>query len=399
MKPLLICLSLLLLAGCGKNKKAATAADVYYTCAMDPQVISDRPGKCPICHMELTPVKKKANKPPGTDDLQLSDQQIQLGNIKTDTIQKGSIGSQVVLTGTLNFDQSKRSSESARVMGRIERLYFKNVGEYVPKGAPLYELYSEELNNAKQEYILALERRKLFSGESVIDFDALIQGAQNKLRLWGMTDAQIKALARTHRAPLTTTFYSTGAGYITELNSSEGAYVAEGGTIVQLADLSSLWAEAQVYSSQLSGIVPSSTATVRVPGPETREIKGRISFVNPELSANSRVNLLRVAIPNAGNHLKPGMPAYIVLQSGHRTTLTLPVEAVIREASTAVVWVATSPNTFKSKMVTVGMESDDRIEITSGLNVGDVVVTSGAYLLNSEYIFKRGTTPMAGHSH
>ena len=390
---------ILLMAGCTQKNQKAEAADVYYTCPMHPQVIAEKPGKCPICHMQLTAVKKGEQEQQASDELRLSEQQIQLGSIKTDTVQNGTIGTQTVLTGTLNFDQSKRASVSARIRGRIERLYFKNTGDYVAKGVPLYELYSEDLNTAKQEYILALERRKLFASESVIDFDVLIQSARNKLRLWGMTEAQINALARSGKAPLTTTFYSTESGYITALDVSEGAYVMEGGTIAELADLSTLWVEAQVYSSQLSNIAPNSMATVQVPGFVNREIKGRVSFANPEISPESRLNLIRVVVPNPDLQLKPGMPAYILLHSGNQEALTLPVDAVIRESNMATVWIETAPNTFKSRMVTIGRENDNQVEITSGLQAGDVVVISGAYLLNSEFIFKRGANPMAGHHH
>jgi Cu(I)/Ag(I) efflux system membrane fusion protein len=140
-------------------------------------------------------------------------------------------------------------------------------------------------------------------------------------------------------------------------------------------------------------------ATVRVSGPEVSEYKGRIGFANPEVSPNSRINLVRVTIPNPGNKLKPGMPAYIMLNGEGRSTLTLPIDAVIREANMATVWIQTGPNTFKSQMVTLGQESDNQVEITSGLKEGDVVVTSGNYLLNSEYTFKKGADPMAGHNH
>ncbi|MGZ8553598.1 MAG: efflux RND transporter periplasmic adaptor subunit, partial [Chitinophagaceae bacterium] len=180
---------------------------------MDPQVVSDRPGKCPICKMELTAVKKSSVKQ--SDDLQLSDQQIQLGNILTDTISSGNMGDEIVLLGTLTLNGMKASSVSARVMGRVEKLYIKNVGDYVSKGAPLYELYSEELNNAKQEYILALQRRKLFTEQSVIDFESIIQSARNKLGLWGMSEGQIKDLENQVQPSLTTTFYSRENGYVT----------------------------------------------------------------------------------------------------------------------------------------------------------------------------------------
>lgn len=385
----------LFFASCKSKKETPKDPGVYYTCSMDPQVIEYKLGKCPICHMQLTEVKKSSVE--NKDEILLSEQQIQLGNIQTDTIRSGTIGDQLVLTATLNFDQMKASSVSSRVMGRVERLYFKNLGDYVKKGSPLYDLYSEELNNAKQEYLLVLDRKKVFANETIIDFDQLLQSAENKLLLWGMTEGQVQELAKNRKATPTTTFYSTAAGYITTLDIREGDYVMEGGTIVKLADLSSLWAEAQVYTSQLAAVDRNSIATVQLPDFDGREIKGRIEFVNPEINPDTRINLIRVSIPNPGNQLKPGMPAYVLLKSPQRKTLTLPIDAVIRDGKGATVWIKTSNKTFKSVMVQTGLESDDRIEIKSGLSAGDVVVISGAYLLQSEYIFKKGANPMSGH--
>lgn len=338
---------------------------------------------------ELVSVQQK-------DEIELSELQIQLGNVRTDTIRNGTIGDQLVLTATLNFDQRKSSSVSSRVMGRVEKLYFKNLGDYVKNGSPLYELYSEELNNAKQEYLLALDKRKAFADETVIDFDQLLQGAKNKLLLWGMSEGQVLELAQSKKATPTTTFYSSSSGYITTLDIREGDYVMEGGTIVKLADLSSLWAEAQVYTSQLAELDKNSAAVVLLPDFDGKEITGRIEFVNPEINPDTRINLIRVSIPNPGNQLKPGMPAYVLLKSPLRKTLTLPVDAVIRDGKGATVWIQTANKTFKSVMVQTGLETDDRIEIKSGLKNGDVVVISGAYLLNSEFIFKKGADPMSG---
>lgn len=395
MKYLFVLMIPVLLFAC-KSKKAAVTADpdVYYTCSMDPQVKEDKPGKCPICKMDLTPAKKSSS---GSvmDEIELSEQQVQLGNIHMDTIRSGAIGDKVVLTATLNFDQLKENAVSSRVMGRVEKLYFKNIGDFVSKGAKLFDLYSEELNNAKQEYLLQLEKQKTLDN-SVIDFAQLIQAAKNKLLLWGMSEAQITELVKSKKATPLTSFYSNAGGYITAMDIKEGDYVSEGGTVVRLADLTTLWAEAQVYSSQLSFVDKDVQAIVQFPDMQGKEVKGKIEFINPEINPDTRINLVRVTIPNPGNQLKPGMPAYVVIKNKERNSLSLPTDAIIRDNKGASVWVQISGHKFKYKMVEIGLESNDRVEIKSGLKDGDIVVISGAYLLNSEYIFKVGSNPMEG---
>ena len=330
-----------------------------------------------------------------TNAIKLSDQQVQLGNIQTDTINSGMLGDKIVLTATLNIDQMKTTSISARVMGRIEKLYLKNMGDYVKKGDRLYDLYSEELNNAKQELLLALDQKNRLDN-SIIDFNQLIQSAKYKLLLWGMSEAQIQELVTTMKTIPVTTFYSTTSGYITMLELKEGDYTMEGSTVMRLADLSTVWAEAQVYSSQLSQIDRSGIAEVQIPDVPGRKINGKIEFVNPEINPDTRINLVRVSIPNPGNQLKPGMSAYVFLKSRQHSMLSLPIDAVLRDGKGATVWIQTGKNTYESRMVVAGMETGDRIEIKSGLKSGDIIVTSGAYLINSEFIFKNGANPMAG---
>ena len=392
-KYLIIIASLLFVfASCKSKKTTAVNKDEYYTCSMHPQIMEDKPGNCPICHMELI-VVKRANT--AADEILLNDEQIRLGNIQTDTIRNGMIGDKMILTATLNTDESKVNSINARIMGRIDRLYFKNMGDYVSKGAHLYDLYSEELNNAKQEYIVAVEKQQSLDN-SIIDFNRLVQSAKTKLLLWGMSDAQVNELTKTKKASPLTSFYSNESGYITELPVMEGQYVSEGSIIVKLADLSSLWAEAQVYTSQLSAIDLKGTAIVQFPDIPGKEWKGKIEFANPEIVSDSRLNLVRVSIPNPGGLLKPGMPAYVSIKSKELNTLTLPSDAVLRDGKMNIVWVQSGKNSYKMKMVQAGLESGDRLEIKSGLQNGDVVVTRGAYLLNSEFVFKKGGNTMAG---
>lgn len=382
----------------GKSQKDSMGSltgmnnNIYYTCSMHPQIMEPKPGKCPICGMDLISVQR--NTTLDADEIKLSEQQVQLGNIQTDTINKGMLGDQLVLTATVTIDQMKTTSMSAKVMGRIEKLYFKNVGDYVKSGDKIFDIYSEELNNTKQELIMALERKNTLDN-ALIDFDRLIQSAKNKLLLWGMSQAQIEELIITKKTAPLTTFYSNVNGYITTIDLKEGNYTMEGSTVFRLADLSTLWAEAQVYSSQLSQIDRNGIAEVRIPEIAGKSSKGKIEFVNPELNPDTRINLIRVSILNPSNQLKPGMSAYVIFKNPQHTMLSLPIDAVIRDGKGATVWVQTGTNIYKSRMVVTGMEAGERIEIKSGLKPGDVIVMSGAYLINSEYIFKKGANPMS----
>ena len=382
------------ISSCKNKTEVAANPDIYYTCSMDPQVVESKPGKCPICHMELTAVTKSSQQA-NNDELSLSPEQMQLGNIQVDTIAKELVSKQITLTGTLNFDETKENDVNARVGGRIEKLFFKKTGDYVSKGAPLYEIYSEELNNAKQEYLLALQKKEAL-GNSLVNFDDLIAAAKNKLLLWGISEQQIKNISRKTLANPTTTFYSTASGYITQLNLQEGDYVAEGGSIVKLAGLSTLWVEAQVYATQTPELNNAKNVIVQIPDIPGKNIEGTISFQNPELNPSERINLVRISIPNYDNELKPGMAAFVTVKKEGEKGIFLPSDAVLRDGKMAMVWLQTSQNKFKSVMVETGMESGDLIEIKSGIQANDMVVTSGAYLLQSEYIFRKGASPMSG---
>lgn len=388
-----ICFVLLFITSCKQSpKKQAAKEDIMYTCSMHPQVMEDKPGKCPICGMTLIAISKSSAVM--TDEISLNQEQIQLGNIHTDTIRTGVSGNKMTLTGTLNFDQQKLTSISARVEGRIQTLYFKNTGDYVHKGDKLYDIYSEELNTAKQEYVSTLQQTTIDT--TLINYPALGEAAKEKLLLWGMSNVQINQLAKTKEVPTLTSFYSNQDGYITDLNVREGDYVTEGGSVLQLADMSTLWAEAQVYTSQLAAFDQNGDATVQIPDLNNLQINGRIDFVNPEIDPATRINLVRVTIPNNNQQLHPGMPVYVLVNNNQHAAISLPVDAVLRDANGATIWIEIKPGVYAVRMVKTGVEDGDFIEILSGVQAGEVVVTSGAYLLNSEYIFRNGANPMAG---
>lgn len=388
----IILLCLVVFISCKSKKKDVINKDEYYTCSMHPQIMEDKPGLCPICHMDLIVIKRTHS---ADDEIVLNAEQVRLGNIQTDTIRDGMIGDKMVLTATLNANETNVNSINARIMGRIDHLYFKAIGDYVTNGAHLYDLYSEELNNAKQEYIVAVEKQQTLDN-SIIDFKRLVQSAKTKLLLWGMSEAQVNALTKTGKSSPLTAFYSNVSGYITELPLMEGQFVTEGSVIIKLAGLSTLWAEAQVYASELAGIDLSGKAIVQFPDLPGKQWNGKIEFANPEIETDTRLNLIRVTVPNDNGQLKPGMPAYVIIKNKEVKALTLPADAVLRNGKMNIIWLQTKENIFKMKMVETGLESGGRIEIKSGLQNGDVVVMKGAYLLQSEYVFKKGANTMSG---
>jgi Cu(I)/Ag(I) efflux system membrane fusion protein len=263
----------------------------------------------------------------------------------------------------------------------------------VHKGDKLYNIYSEELNSAKQEYVTILLQKNI--DITLVNYPALVEAAKEKLVLWGMSNEQINQLEKTKEVPTETSFYSNQDGYITDLNSKEGDYVTEGGAILQLADMSTLWAEAQVYTSQLAGFDQRGTATVQIPDLNNLQINGHIDFINPEIDPNTRINLVRITIPNINKQLHPGMPVYVLINGNQHTAISLPIDAVLRDENGATIWIEKRPGVYVARMVKTGSDDGYSIEITSGLQPGEVVVTSGAYLINSEYIFKNGSNPMA----
>jgi Cu(I)/Ag(I) efflux system membrane fusion protein len=259
----------------------------------------------------------------------------------------------------------------------------------VHKGEKLYDLYSEQLNTAEQEYLLALQRQETLHS-SVVDLKQLAEAAKGRLLLWGLSEAQVAELARERKPQGVASFYSADDGVVTSVESHEGDYVGAGTVVLRLADLSTVWVEAQVYTSQLSEVAKDAAVTVRLPDVPGREWAGRISFFNPEVDPSMRINRVRVELKNKDGVLKPGMAAEVTAINGNGHALTLPEAALIRSSTGSRVWVETDHNTFRPVVVKTGVENGDRVEIRSGLKTGDVVVTAGAYLVNSEYVFKHG---------
>ncbi len=380
-----------------RDKKEVEEENVFYVCSMDPQVMERKMGLCPICKMELSKIiLTKEDQQSKTIVLNAS--QEKLANIKTGSAGWRHLSDELIFNGILRQAENQSSQLSSRVNGRVEHLLVKNSGESIQAGQVLYEIYSEELISAQKEYQLAL-RSNPANGASGIDYQVLIQSAKNRLLLMGMTARQVEELKNGAAVREFFPVTSDIQGIVTKLMIQEGDYIAEGTGIMELNDLSSLWVEGQLYPNELEYIKAQKDVSVIIPAVSEEAIAGTITFTNPQLQTNSKINAVRIMINNEKMLYRPGMMARIISSTGGKKVLAVPSQAVISGGHGSLIWKQVAKGKFEFSPVTTGIRNTEWTEIISGVSAGDTIVTSGAYLLNSAYIFKKGMDPLMHLSH
>lgn len=334
----------------------------------------------------------------GHDDMEnmvmLTKEEIIKANIQIDTVRMKNISEQSILTEVVAVNENQVTTIASRAKGRLDRVYVRNTGEYISKGKLLYDIYSEELLSDENDYLLALDQYK----NAVTQKETakqLAEGARKKLLQWPITEEQIKELEKTNKPSSALSFFSNTEGYITELSVREGEYVEMGAPILKIADLSTIWVEAQVYSDEVNYLKQKAQLSVEFEVEPGKLHNGEIVFDNPTLEMNQKVNLVRVKVDNRENNFKPGMMAYIYLKRNEKRALVIPKSALLVEKM-VFIWVQTSEGMFEPRMITTGIENKSEVEIVSGLMEGDIVVISGAYLLKSEQTVKEGSNSMGG---
>ncbi|GAB3359438.1 efflux RND transporter periplasmic adaptor subunit [Arachidicoccus ginsenosidivorans] len=366
---------------------------VIYTCPMHHQIRENAPGKCPICGMTLVPLDQgPAQKNPEDTlaELRISSRQQLLAGIHTDTAQITNLSSELMLTATTLFNPKQQDVISARVNGWIEKMYVRNPGEEIFAGQRLYELYSPDLLSAEKDYLLAIQQKGLFNKASV-DFTATIQAMKQKLLRWGLSQKQIDHLQE--RQPTgKTAIYSESTGYLIQKMKEEGGYVKEGEAILSLAENNTLWVQAQLYDQLLPLISKDTKIWVQLAGSMGQKLPGKIVFDNPVNEPASRVHLVNIEISNPGGNLQPGMLAYVHMQTSKgQPGVAIPKSSVIYGQDRAYVWVKRPDSSFERREVTLGQDNTSLVAVLQGVKVGESVVSSGVYLLNSEYILKNGS--------
>ncbi|MNX63537.1 Cation efflux system protein CusB precursor [compost metagenome] len=383
------------IAACSNEKKPEAGAvkekQQTFTCPMHPQIIKHEMGTCPICGMDLVPFEKNS------DDkaLKIDEKRQALANITTIVIGENILSGGKELNGRLTVNPEQSSYISSRIAGRIEQLYVRETGVKVSKGQPLYKLYSEQLATLQQEYLMAVAQEKQFQGDKIER--QIVASAKQKLLLYGQSESQVQQLLKTQKKDPFVVFYAPESGVVAELLVTQGQYVTEGNPILRLEGYGQLWVEADVYPAEAAKIKQGQKVKVVVAGWEDQPQEMTISFITPSLQSGTQLTQIRGSIPNPGNQWQPGLQANVFLPSGNKSkVLTLPVDAVIRDGKGMHVWIKTGKDSFEPRLVKTGTENDNQVEISEGLTNGDQVVVTGAYLLYSEYILKKGKNPVEG---
>lgn len=343
--------------------------------------------------------KKSGQKHQGHDGgsdamLTLTDQDRVVVNLQVDRAVIKTMYEETILIGTAAIDERAINVISARVKGRIDKLFVRNPGTYVKNGDPLYSIYSEELLSYENEYLLAIDENKLATTQKEVT-QRMLEAARRRLELWTLSEKQIDDLEKTKTLSPLITFSSNRSGYLSELLVREGEYIEIGSPMFRLADLKSLWIETQLYSSEVNYLRQSPTLEVEFEAFPGERIKGEIVYDNPKLEDNTKINLVRIKVNNQKGNYKPGMMAYVFFKRNQRKTLVIPKSALLIE-NNIIVWTETSDGMFEQRMVEIGIQNKREVEILSGLSPGDKVVTHGGFLLNSAWKVKQGGGAMEG---
>ncbi len=434
----------LLLSSCGRRDTAQQSGPkTLYTCGMDPQVVQDHPGNCPICGMKLTPVRKqagvtgtaasaggerkvkyyKSTMMPGetspapakdsmgmdmvpvyedqaaaaeSQEIAIDPVTIQNMNLHTAVVTRGPLRRRIRTVGAIDYNETALADVTTKFKGWIEKLYVNATGELVMRGDPLFEIYSPELYSAQAEYLLALS-----SSTNMPGADALRTSARTKLKFYDISDDQIAELERTRQPQKTLRILAPQDGFVVEKMVVEGQMVDAGMKIYRLADLGLVWVQAQIYEQDLVYLKLGQEATVTLDYLPDREFRGRVTYIYPNVDEKTRTAKVRMEFHNPGYFLKPGMFATVQVTSElEPSALLIPDMAILRSGEKTTVFVALEGGKFEPRTVTLGPQAErDTYQVLSGLNEGERIVTSGQFLLDSESQLREAIQKMLGPKH
>jgi len=388
----------------GKSLASGTATEQkepkikYWRAPMDPNYISDKPGKSPM-GMDLIPVYEEEE--PAASGIHVDPSFLQNFAVRTEVVERGSIPIDNRTLGILDYNQKTIVSISTKFEGWIEKAHVNYVGEVVKKGDVLFETYSPQLVTTQQEYLAGLAYlAKLSNGgipESIDRARSLVEATRERLRYWDITDEQIANLRENEKITRRLNIYSPISGIVIQKmsDSLEGTKITPGMSIYKIADLSTIWAAIEVFENQIRYLHLGETARITLDAFPGRQWTGRISYIDPTVRPQTRTLKAYVEISNPGWNLRPEMYANVELHipavSG---AIRVPSEAVLHTGDRNVVVVQKSEGFFEPREIELGATGGGYDEVRRGLQPGETIVTSSQFLIDSESNLKEAISKM-----
>ena len=356
----------------------------------------------------VTPqIKQAAPQEEATDEVpqvEITPEQQQLIGVKTVKVSLKPLQKVIRTVGRIEADERKQATVNTKIEGWIEKLYVDYTGRYVKKGEPLAEIYSPELLATQQEFLGVLkwatqpgDKKKDDTLGLMIakDANAALDAARQRLRLWDISEAQIKHIEQTGKAVRTLTLYSPVSGFVTQKMAVQGMKVMPGEKLFDIADFSQVWIIADIYESELSAVRVGQPVKVTLSYFPGRQWSAQIDYIYPVFSADTRTAKVRLTLSNPGGQLKPQMFTNVEIRIDMGKKLTIPDSALIDTGKGIVVYVDRGNGLFEPREIQTGLSADGAVEVLRGLKAGEKVASSANFLIDSEAQLK-GVKPLKG---
>jgi Cu(I)/Ag(I) efflux system membrane fusion protein len=356
----------------------------HYTCSMHPSVTEPSPGKCPICGMDLVPVSQEQQ----AEGVVLIDEgRRQLIGVRTGAVVNAPFRSSFHALGRVTYDESSFTDVNLKVRGWITKLLVNETGQRVMRGQTLFMMYSPELYNAEQDFLVASHATPPSVAQDAVGAPRVASfayAARKRLELLGLTAPQIDAIAAKGEAQEDTAIASPRTGFVIEKNVVEGASIDAGMRLFRIAALNRVWVEADVYEADLARVRVGQAAKVTLDYLPGSSYDAKVSYVYPYLESGARTGRVRIELANTQLELRPGMYASVELTSDAGLRLQVPSSAIVYTGPRRLAFIDLGEGRLRPQEVRVGGEANGMYEVLDGLKAGDVVATSGVFLIAAE---------------